>query len=169
MTDGVDSGLPSNNSQPVTHMLSVFIWATGFHLLLWSPYVIGKTIIFFPCGFYLSSCFFFSLAKSQWSEIGCLPYFHTWCGLSTNLVCMSEMCCMLLAENTGRKDHHFGTIAQLCRAVSLQLRHVSTIGTRRPASADRTVRAANFRRDLERRRTLINGYLESPFPTARLL
>jgi len=26
------------------------------------------------------------------------------------------------------KNHHFGTIAQLCRATSLQLRHVSTIG-----------------------------------------
>jgi len=41
---------------------------------------------------------------------------------------MSEMCCTRLAENTGRKNRHFGTIAQLCRAVSSQLRHVSTIG-----------------------------------------
>ena len=43
--------------------------------------------------------------------------------------------------------------------------------TRRPASADRTARAANFRWDLEAtyRRTLIDGYLESPFPTACLL
>jgi len=41
--------------------------------------------------------------------------------------------------------------------------------TRRPASADRTARADNFRRDLRRRRTLIDGYLESPFPTACLL
>jgi len=23
-----------------------------------------------------------------------LPYFHTWCGLSANLECMSEMCCI---------------------------------------------------------------------------
>ena len=30
-------------------------------------------------------------------------------------------------------------------------------------------RAANFRRDLRRRRSLIDGYLESPFPTACLL
>jgi len=35
---------------------------------------------------------------------------------------------MQLAANTGRKNRHFGTIAQLCRAVSSQLRHVSTIG-----------------------------------------
>ena len=32
-----------------------------------------------------------------------LPYFHTWCGLSANLECMSEMCGMRLAANTGRK------------------------------------------------------------------
>jgi len=39
---------------------------------------------------------------------------------------------MRLAENTGRKkvakNRHLGTIAQLCRAISLQLRHVLTIG-----------------------------------------
>jgi len=52
-------------------------------------------------------------------------YFYTWCGLSENLECMSEMCCMRLAENTGRKKsafwHHritlsgyiFGTNAHL--------------------------------------------------------
>ena len=44
---------------------------------------------------------------------------------------MSETCCTRLAENTGRKkvakNCHLGTIAQLCRAISLQLRHVSTI------------------------------------------
>ena len=39
---------------------------------------------------------------------------------------------MCLAENTGRKkvtkNRHLGTIPQLCRAISSQLRHVSTIG-----------------------------------------
>jgi len=35
--------------------------------------------------------------------MGCLPYFHTWCGLSANLECRSEMCCTRLAGNTGRK------------------------------------------------------------------
>jgi len=39
---------------------------------------------------------------------------------------------MRLAENTGRKkvakNCHLGTIAQLCQAISSQLRHVSTIG-----------------------------------------
>ena len=42
------------------------------------------------------------------------------------------MCCTRLAENTARKklpkSRHLGTIPQLCRAISSQLRHVSTIG-----------------------------------------
>ena len=78
------------------------------------------------------SIFFFLFSSpilSGW--IGCLPYFHTWCGLSANLECMSEMCCTQLAENKCKnyaKNHHLRTIAQLCRAISSQLRHVSTIG-----------------------------------------
>jgi len=42
------------------------------------------------------------------------------------------MCCMQLAANTGfkkvAKNRHLGTIAQLRRAISSQLRHISTIG-----------------------------------------
>jgi len=42
------------------------------------------------------------------------------------------MCCKWLAGNTGRKNdaknRHQRTIAQLCRTISSQLRHVSTIG-----------------------------------------
>ena len=52
-----------------------------------------------------SFVFLFFLAYSQRLQIGCLPYFHTWCGLSANLECMSETCCRRLAENRGRKDH----------------------------------------------------------------
>ena len=98
---------------------------------LWSPYGIGQTIVFSCCGFYLLSIFFF-LAWSQRPHIGCLPYFDTWCGASANLECRSETCCAWLAENTGRKkvvkNRHLGTIPQLCRAISSQLRHVSTVG-----------------------------------------
>ena len=54
--------------------------------------------------FFLSSFSFF-LAYSERSQIGCLSYFHTWCGLSANLECMFEMCCTRLAENTGRKNY----------------------------------------------------------------
>ena len=46
---------------------------------------------------------------------GCLPYFGTWCGLSANLECRSEMCCTWLAENTGRRKspsgHHPTTLS----------------------------------------------------------
>jgi len=42
------------------------------------------------------------------------------------------MCCAQLAGNAGPKKwpkiRHLGTIAQLCRAISSQLRQVSTIG-----------------------------------------
>jgi len=41
------------------------------------------------------------------------------------------MCCTRLAENTGRKKspkiRHLRTMAQICRAVFLQLRHISTV------------------------------------------
>ena len=81
--------------------------------------------------FFLSS---FILPWSQPSQIACIPYFHSWCGLSTNLRCRSETCCTRLTENTGCKKspkiRHLGTIAQLCRAISLQLRHISTIGNK---------------------------------------
>ena len=60
--------------------------------------------IFAPCGFFLLSFF---LAKSQRPQIGCLPYFYTWCGPSANLERRSEMCCMWLAGNTGRKKSPF--------------------------------------------------------------
>jgi len=116
---------------------------------------LGQTIIFLPCDFYLSSFFFPRLisAALDWmsailphmvppyalqdfkalykSQIGCLPYFHTWCGLSVNLRCRSETCCTRLTGNTGRKkvakNLHLGTVAQLCWAISSQLRHVLTV------------------------------------------
>ena len=50
------------------------------------------------------------------------------------------MCCSRLAANTGRKkvakNRHLGTIAQLCRAISSQLRHVSTIGKKNLLSSN---------------------------------
>ena len=59
-----------------------------------------------------------------------LPIFDTWCGLSANLEWRSEMCYKRL--DTGckndAKNRHLSAIAQLCRTISLQLRHVSTIG-----------------------------------------
>jgi len=89
--------------------------------------------LWFLSSFFLS--FFlllFFLAQSQRSEIRCLPYFHTWCGLSASLGCRSEMCCTRLAENAGRtkspKSRHLRTVVKLCRVMSSQLKHLSTIG-----------------------------------------
>jgi len=38
------------------------------------------------------------------------------------------MCCVWLAGNAGPKSRHLSMIAELCRAISSQLRHISTIG-----------------------------------------
>ena len=61
---------------------------------LWPPCVADADMVSF---------FLFFLAQSHRPQIGCLPYFDTWCGLSANLGCRSETCCMQLAENAGRK------------------------------------------------------------------
>jgi len=62
--------------------------------------------------------------------VPCFFLTHSVC-LSANLRCRSETCCMRLAANTGckkvAKNCHLGTIAPLCRAISSQLRHISTI------------------------------------------
>ena len=57
------------------------------------------------CGHYILVLFLssFFLALSQRSQIGCLPYFYTWCGRSANLECRSEMWCTRLAGNAGPK------------------------------------------------------------------
>ena len=52
----------------------------------------GQVITFYPFDCYLLSFFFlpFFLACSQQSQIGCLPYFHRWRGVSANLECRSQ-------------------------------------------------------------------------------
>jgi len=89
-----------------------------------------RTLYFCPVVYSFYLVFF--LASSRRSQTRCLPYFYTWCGLSANLECRSEMCYMRLAGNTWRKNdaknRHLRTIGQLCRAISSQLRHASKIG-----------------------------------------
>jgi len=81
---------------------------------------------------FLSFFYLFSSPNLNGRRLYLLPHFHTWCGLSVNLECISEMCCTRLAENTERKNdaknRHMRTIAPICRAISSQLRHLSTIG-----------------------------------------
>ena len=54
------------------------------------------------------------------------------------------MCCSRLAANTGCKSRHLGTIAQLWRATSSQLRHVSTIGKNLLSSNTSSTCLVNF-------------------------
>jgi len=91
-----------------------------------------QTIIFSSCHlffFFLSffrSFFFFSSPNLSRRRVDVCH------GPSANLRCRSETCCTRLTEKTGckkvAKNHHLGTIAQLCRAIPSQLRHVSAIG-----------------------------------------
>jgi len=90
-------------------------------------------IYFHPViSFYLLLFFIPRLISAATDWMSTIPYFYTWRGPSANLECRSEMCCMRLAANTGRKkvakNRYLGTIAQTCRAISSQVRHVSTIG-----------------------------------------
>jgi len=92
--------------------------------VLWNRaghYILSCGFFFLP--FYLS----FFLACSQPSQIGCLPYFHTWCGLSANLRCRSETCCTRLAEYTERKKSpKFPICAPSRKPVGLYLRNWDT-------------------------------------------
>jgi len=86
-----------------------------------------RTLYFCPAVFFYLLSFF--LACSQPLQIGCLPYFHTWCGLSANLGSGLKRAARGSLKIQDAKNCHLCTMAQFCRAVSLQLRHVSTTTT----------------------------------------
>ena len=93
--------------------------------LVMAPYRAGHYI--FALWFLSSSSSsFFYLFPSLFSAA--TGYGVAWCGPSANLECMSKICCTRLSGNTGRKNRHFGTIAQIWRAISSEQRHESTIG-----------------------------------------
>ena len=75
-----------------------------------AAYIVGQAIIFLSCGFFffLSMHLLFSSHKLELispSQIECLSYFDTWCGLSANLGRRSAACCTWLAGNAGPKNH----------------------------------------------------------------
>jgi len=84
-----------------------------------------RTLYFCPVSIFLYFPRLISAVADWMSTI--LPHM-VWCGLSANLECRSEMYCTRLTEMQDAKNRHLGTIAQLCPAVSSQLRHLSTIG-----------------------------------------
>ena len=67
---------------------------------VWPPCVADADVIFI-LWFLLLFLFFSRLISvvAEWMS-SCLPYFYTWCGLSTNLECRSEMCCTQLAVSS---------------------------------------------------------------------
>jgi len=71
--------------------------------------------IFLSCGSLYLLLLSFSLPILSHRRLGCLPYFHTWCGPSANLGCRSETCCSRLAGNAGCKKspsgHHHTTLS----------------------------------------------------------
>ena len=109
---------------------------------LWN---IGQTIIFLPCGFFflssffLLSFFFFSSPNLSGRRLDV-------CRTSTHGVALVRIYYAGLKraargslKNTGRKkspkNRHLRTIVQLCRAISSQLKHVSTIGKKTYSTA----------------------------------
>ena len=101
-----------------------------FALQLWSPYVIGQSIIFSSCFFLLLS--FFSSPNLCGRR---LDVYHTSAhGVAlvriqnACLKCAARMRLAVQREIQDAKNRHLGTIAQLFRAISSQLRHLSTIG-----------------------------------------
>ena len=131
----------------------------GRYAFLWPPIVIGRPLYFCPV---VSSIFFFCLPLLSFfprlilAVADCmstiLPHMMwPWCRFRMQVRNVLRAARWKCRTQKSPNIRHLGTIARLChcRAISSQLRHISTIGTRRPASADRTARAANFRRDLE--------------------
>ena len=92
------------------------------------PYGIGQAIIFLPCGFFPSIFLFFSSPNLSGHRLDvCLTATH---GVALVRIWNAAVKCASNAAHwkyRTQKNHHFGTIAQLCRAISSELRHVSTI------------------------------------------
>ena len=94
-------------------------------VLLCPPYAIGQAIILLACDFYLSPSIFFFFSRLISAVRDCMS---AMCDLSANLESRSEIG---NAGNAGPKkspkNRYLDSITQLCRAISSQRRHVSTI------------------------------------------
>ena len=114
-------------------LITAALWNRAGHYIFALWFLMAEHYIFAMC-FLLSSIFFFFFPRLISAVVDWMRtihmYFHTWCGLSANLGRRSETCCMRLTKSTGRKKspktRHLRTIAQLCRAISSQRRHVWT-------------------------------------------
>jgi len=87
-----------------------------------------------PCGFYLSSSSFFLFSSPNLSGRR-LDVYHTSApGVALMRIqnagpkCAARGSLQIQDAKNRPKSRHLGTITQLCRAISSQLRHISTIG-----------------------------------------
>ena len=106
-----------------------------FHKFVWSPFDSWLMRLIMAalrsrCGHYIFALLF--LLSSSSSSFFSSPNLR---GCRTDVYhtsCTSEICYTWLAGNAGpkksQKIRHLSTIAQLCRTISSQLRHISTIG-----------------------------------------
>ena len=85
-----------------------------------------------PCGFFLLLSFFFFprliSAIADWMSVILRHMVWPYCEFRMqvwNVLCVARWKC---STQKSPKSLHLGTIAQLCRAISSQLRHISTIG-----------------------------------------
>jgi len=91
---------------------------------------------------FLSSFFFFSspILSGRRLDVYHTSTIHTWCGLSANLECRSEMCGTRLAENTGCKNYQkIAICAPSHNFVRLYLRNKACIDNQKKFVKDQYV------------------------------
>jgi len=101
--------------------------------VLWTPYVSDADIIFSSCAF--SSFFFFSFsfflrlisAVGDWMYTILSHMMWPLCKFRMHVWKVLHAARWKIQDT---KNRHLGTIAQLCPAISSQLRHISTIGNK---------------------------------------
>jgi len=107
---------------------SVFNW-WGF---LWPPYVIGQAVYIFILLFVLSSFLFFFprliSAVGDWMSAIHPHMVCPLCKFRMQVWNMLHATCWKCRTKKSPKSRQLRTMVQLCRAISSQLRHVSTIG-----------------------------------------
>ena len=107
-----------------------------YWIILWPPCVADTDIIFSSCGFFfcfffLSFSFFFSRlfsAVAKWMSAILAHMVWPECEFRMQVWDVLHAARWKCRTHKKRKYRHLGTIAQLCRAMSLHLRHVSKIG-----------------------------------------
>jgi len=100
-------------------------------ILLWPPYVIGQAIMLLTCGFFF---FFFYLfprlisAVADWMSTILLHMVWPYCEFRIQVWNVLHAARWKCRTQKSPNIRNLGTVAQICWAVSSQLRHVSTIG-----------------------------------------